>query len=144
MFLFEFFCRDSTDTSDPEADCQLSIYRWQASASRKNEKTPTHCLPTWDSVLCWPATPLGQVAKLPCFPVLNGIPYDTSQNATRLCQEDAVWAGYSDYTACKNLRPPLPPPPPPDVETNANLYFFGYITSLIALGLAVAVFLLYK
>lgn len=36
------------------------------------------CNRTWDSVLCWPETPAGTTAYLPCFEEFNGIRYDPS------------------------------------------------------------------
>lgn len=38
-----------------------------------------YCEHSWDSLLCWPATPAGQLASQPCFDELNGISYDTSR-----------------------------------------------------------------
>ena len=37
-----------------------------------------YCNRTWDKVLCWPPTPAGTTAVLPCFEEFNGIKYDTS------------------------------------------------------------------
>lgn len=41
-----------------------------------------YCEQSWDSLLCWPATPAGQLASQPCFDELNGISYDTSRECT--------------------------------------------------------------
>ncbi|KAJ9594854.1 hypothetical protein L9F63_013842 [Diploptera punctata] len=38
-----------------------------------------YCPQFWDAVLCWPKTPNGTVAILPCFEELRGIKYDTSR-----------------------------------------------------------------
>lgn len=37
------------------------------------------CEISWDSLLCWPRTPPGTLATLPCFEELNGIRYDSSR-----------------------------------------------------------------
>lgn len=37
------------------------------------------CDINWDSLLCWPYTPSGMLAKLPCFAELHGIKYDTTR-----------------------------------------------------------------
>ncbi|KAK9295959.1 hypothetical protein QLX08_009861 [Tetragonisca angustula] len=37
------------------------------------------CEINWDSLLCWPGTPPGTLATLPCFEELNGIRYDSSR-----------------------------------------------------------------
>lgn len=36
------------------------------------------CKRNWDGILCWPNTPLGQTASLPCMDKFRGIPYDPS------------------------------------------------------------------
>lgn len=38
-----------------------------------------YCEHNWDTLLCWPATPAGQLASQSCFDELNGISYDTSR-----------------------------------------------------------------
>jgi len=38
-----------------------------------------YCEHDWDTLLCWPATPAGQLASQSCFDELNGIRYDTSR-----------------------------------------------------------------
>jgi hypothetical protein len=37
------------------------------------------CPYSYDTLLCWPKTPAGTLAFLPCFEELNGIKYDTSR-----------------------------------------------------------------
>ena len=37
------------------------------------------CPFSYDTLLCWPKTPAGTLAILPCFEELNGIKYDTSR-----------------------------------------------------------------
>jgi hypothetical protein len=37
------------------------------------------CPYSYDTLLCWPKTPAGNLALLPCFEELNGIKYDTSR-----------------------------------------------------------------
>lgn len=45
----------------------------------ENDTVDAGCAPNFDSVLCWPRTPLGTLALLPCLEELNGIYYDTSR-----------------------------------------------------------------
>lgn len=40
--------------------------------------TQSHCPYSWDGVLCWPPTIVGNTANLPCMEKLHGIPYNTS------------------------------------------------------------------
>ncbi|KAG7188237.1 hypothetical protein KM043_016100 [Ampulex compressa] len=42
-------------------------------------KEKAGCEVSWDSLLCWPETPAGSLAIIPCFDELNGIPYDNSR-----------------------------------------------------------------
>jgi hypothetical protein len=37
------------------------------------------CPHSYDTLLCWPRTPAGMLAVLPCFEELNGIKYDTNR-----------------------------------------------------------------
>jgi len=37
------------------------------------------CPYSYDTLLCWPKTPAGNLALLPCFEEFNGIKYDTSR-----------------------------------------------------------------
>ncbi|CAL7947519.1 unnamed protein product [Xylocopa violacea] len=99
------------------------------------------CEISWDSLLCWPRTPPGTLATLPCFEELNGIRYDSTQNASRWCRLDGVWSNYSNYSLCHNVREPA-------IEGGAiistTIYFVGYIVSLLTLVIAVSIFLYCK
>ncbi|XP_035689670.1 corticotropin-releasing factor receptor 2-like [Branchiostoma floridae] len=59
------------------------------------------CNSTWDGLTCWPPTPAGRVVHMSCFPELRGIPYDTTENATKLCQLNGTWARKADYSHCR-------------------------------------------
>jgi len=65
-----------------------------------------------------------------------------TENATRLCQVDGVWAKYTNYTLCRDLS--TPPPIEVSVEVTTTIYYAGYTLSLAALGAAVAIFLYFK
>jgi hypothetical protein len=49
-----------------------------------------YCNATWDTVLCWPATPAGSSISLRC-PPLKGL--DHTKNITKFCHESARWMG---------------------------------------------------
>ncbi|XP_068970453.1 diuretic hormone receptor-like isoform X1 [Bombus flavifrons] len=100
------------------------------------------CEISWDSLLCWPRTPPGTLATLPCFEELNGIRYDSSQNASRWCRLDGNWSNYTNYSLCRDLRVP-------DIEGSVEvisntIYFVGYSISLFTLIIAVSIFLYCK
>ncbi|XP_033205298.1 diuretic hormone receptor-like isoform X2 [Bombus vosnesenskii] len=100
------------------------------------------CEISWDSLLCWPRTPPGTLATLPCFEELNGIRYDSSQNASRWCRLDGNWSNYTNYSLCRDLRVPEIEG---SVEVISNtIYFVGYSISLFTLVIAVSIFLYCK
>ena len=50
---------------------------WVSLGRRLEEQTG--CEIDWDSLLCWPRTPPGTTATLPCLEELNGIRYDSTR-----------------------------------------------------------------
>ncbi|CAH1238046.1 CRHR2 [Branchiostoma lanceolatum] len=62
------------------------------------------CNSSWDGLTCWPPTPAGRVVHMSCFTELRGIPYDTSENATKLCQLNGTWARKADYSHCRPVN----------------------------------------
>ncbi|GAB6033343.1 hypothetical protein CHUAL_013110 [Chamberlinius hualienensis] len=101
-----------------------------------------HCNVTFDKVLCWPYTLAGTTAVISCPYELRGILYDTSKNARKHCYADGSWANYSDYSDCKPLE---------DLETNSGeeeltrlIYLIGYSASLVAVIIALVIFLNFK
>ncbi|XP_012275321.1 diuretic hormone receptor isoform X2 [Orussus abietinus] len=94
----------------------------------------------WDSLFCWPRTSPGTLARLACFEELNGIRYDSTQNATRWCWPNGTW-DYSNYSSCRDLRQLAVES---GVEITSMLYFIGYTLSLLMLTVAVSIFLHFK
>ncbi|XP_037946618.1 diuretic hormone receptor isoform X2 [Teleopsis dalmanni] len=102
------------------------------------------CPVSFDSVLCWPRTPPGKLAVLPCFEEFKGVHYDTTQNATRYCFPNGTWDSYSNYDKCHHA-PSMPVPDfAPSIELPAYIYCCGYFISFTALILALIVFLCFK
>ncbi|XP_050517124.1 vasoactive intestinal polypeptide receptor 2 isoform X1 [Diabrotica virgifera virgifera] len=67
------------------------------------------CPPFWDSIICWPYTPAGEKAVIPCPSYFAGFREDF--NATRTCTENGTWyvnssthEPWGDYTACSEGR----------------------------------------
>jgi len=100
------------------------------------------CPYSYDTLLCWPKTPAGNLALLPCFEELNGIKYDTSQNASKYCHMNGTWDNYTNYKACIDM--PIEGQTETGVEMATTLYFIGYSMSLIALSIAIWIFLYFK
>ncbi|XP_068159091.1 PDF receptor isoform X1 [Drosophila tropicalis] len=68
-----------------------------------------YCNWTWDSLLCWPPTPAGMLARMNCPSGYHGV--DTRKFANRKCELDGHWgsrpnqtepnpAGWTDYGPC--------------------------------------------
>ncbi|KAF5284731.1 hypothetical protein FQR65_LT13433 [Abscondita terminalis] len=107
---------------------------------KKIQSTLDGCGVDFDSVLCWPQTLSNSLAVLPCLSQLNGIHYDTTQNASRWCFPNGTWDQYSDYSRCKELYFETIPV----IEITTTIYFIGYSVSLIALMVAVFIFWKFK
>ncbi|XP_076654701.1 diuretic hormone 44 receptor 1 isoform X2 [Halictus rubicundus] len=100
------------------------------------------CEISWDSLLCWPRTPPGTMATLPCLEELNGIRYDSTQNVTRWCLPDGTWSNHSDYSFCQHVHDT---PIEGGTEiVSTMIYFIGYSLSLFTLIVAVSIFLYCK
>ncbi|XP_063983563.1 diuretic hormone receptor isoform X2 [Diachasmimorpha longicaudata] len=99
------------------------------------------CEVDWDSLLCWPASPPGTLVKQSCFEELHGVPYDSSQNASRWCWLNGTWDEYTNYSQCQELKINIIES---GVEITTTLYFVGYTLSLSTLIVAVAIFLYFK
>ncbi|XP_037815371.1 diuretic hormone receptor isoform X1 [Lucilia sericata] len=103
------------------------------------------CPVSFDSVLCWPRTPAGTWAILPCFEEFKGVHYDSTQNATRFCFPNGTWNNYSNYDKCHHaVEMPAVPDFAPGIELPAYIYCCGYFISFAALVLALIVFLCFK
>lgn len=116
---------------------------------RKVQQQEDHeggCEVNWDSLLCWPHTPSGTLATLPCIKELNGILYDHTQNASRWCWPNGTWDSYSNYSLCYDVAAGSSRAPAIEqgVEITSIIYFIGYSLSLFTLVVAVSIFVYYK
>lgn len=56
----------------------LSGFRGTTNDDGEDSVGETFCPRDWDDILCWPKTATGEIATLPCFENLRGIPYNAS------------------------------------------------------------------
>ncbi|XP_055938039.1 diuretic hormone receptor-like, partial [Argiope bruennichi] len=104
------------------------------------------CNATWDGLSCWPVTVAGSTATISCFPEFNGVKYDVSGNASRECLSNATWSSWSNYRSCKPLKIPEDEYLQVlwDMRGAVTVYYVGYGLSLIALTLALWIFIYFK
>ncbi|XP_061193940.1 secretin receptor-like isoform X2 [Saccostrea echinata] len=113
-----------------------------------------HCRRAWDSVMCWPPTPAGQLAIQPCPSHIKNI--DTSENASRQCNEDGSWFvnplnnhTWTNFTQCLGSQTNEDPRTVPAlIEQYADsvrlMYNIGYGLSLASLVIAVVIMIYFK
>ncbi|XP_067631932.1 diuretic hormone receptor isoform X2 [Eurosta solidaginis] len=108
--------------------------------------TALSCPPSFDTLLCWPATPVGTTALQPCFAEFKGVHYNTTENVTRHCFMNGSWDLYSDYMRCQPSSVVLPQYADlsPTVELSSYIYFAGYFLSLTSLIIALFVLYIFK
>ncbi|VVC33433.1 GPCR, family 2, diuretic hormone receptor,GPCR, family 2, extracellular hormone receptor domain,GPCR [Cinara cedri] len=104
---------------------------------------PGWCPNHWDQLMCWKTSKPDVTVFQPCFTELNGLRYDTSQNASRYCKADGVWNSFSDYMKCKALETNEMLPDESILYTS-YFYYGGYTISLVALVVAVSIFVYFK
>lgn len=102
------------------------------------------CNVTHDGISCWPTTAAGAEAWIPCFEELKGVKYDTRNNATRYCYPNGTWAEKSNYSFCKAIPDEMPEEKKFDAKEALIIYYFGYSLSLVALTIALWIFLYFK
>uniref|UniRef100_A0A0P5ACH2 Diuretic hormone receptor n=1 Tax=Daphnia magna TaxID=35525 RepID=A0A0P5ACH2_9CRUS len=134
-------------TNENELDCLFNFLR-QPYPPEGFETVSAFCNSTWDGVSCWPTTLASSTSVLPCVDELNGIKYDTTHNATRVCQPNGMWANYSNYRSCVPLSTDFGGATPEYgvgiSEDTTTIYFTGYTVSIVALTLAIWIFIHFK
>ncbi|XP_050734609.1 diuretic hormone receptor-like [Eriocheir sinensis] len=88
------------ELSPAHLECFELRMRESQRAGVAGDEAGARCPVVWDGVTCWPASAPNTTVFLPCMAHLNGVPYDTSRNVSRLCGYDGEWAPRSNYTAC--------------------------------------------
>ncbi|XP_076461460.1 corticotropin-releasing factor receptor 2-like [Babylonia areolata] len=108
------------------------------------EPGQVYCNVTFDVVTCWPATPAGSVATMPC-PMSAYT--DHTQNATYYCHPNGTWADIVNYLPCvpgKDEELPQRGPEQVDEAPVRVIYQVGFGISTLALLLALAIFLYFR
>ncbi|XP_037918586.1 PDF receptor-like [Hermetia illucens] len=110
----------STHTTAPLANASCA-------AQYENYSVPKiglYCNWTFDSILCWPPTPAGEVVYQRC-PQGNGV--DTTKFAERRCGLDGRWEGKSNITSPENSNgwTNYTPCFPPEVQDLLNRLYAG-------------------
>lgn len=81
---------------------------------------------------------------MPCFDQFKGVKYDSRNNATRPCYSNGTWADKSNYDSCMPIPEEIPEEAKPDAKEALSIYIFGYGLSLVALSIALTIFLYFK
>ncbi|XP_018797882.1 PREDICTED: diuretic hormone receptor isoform X4 [Bactrocera latifrons] len=137
----EFY--DGLDAINESTELQCLLRQHIDTTTYGNDSA--YCLTHFDSILCWPRTPRGTWAALPCLHEFQGIQYDSSQNATRFCHANGTWEKYTNYDLCMHLPAPSTVPEfEPIIELPTIIYYIGYTISLVSLTLAIIVFAYFK
>uniref|UniRef100_A0A8D9DY41 Diuretic hormone receptor n=1 Tax=Cacopsylla melanoneura TaxID=428564 RepID=A0A8D9DY41_9HEMI len=145
-FRYEDSVNSSTNPSssfDKELECKLS--QFSDPPPESGSSSPQYCLRQWDSLLCWPPTKNGSLAIVPCFGEMNGIQYDTSQNASKWCNSNGTW-DIANYSLCEIIERVSQDDQyeATGIETTTMIYSVGYVLSLVVLLIAVWIFVYFK
>lgn len=119
---------------------QACHQRWANETTVFNDAHVSICPTHYDSVICWPPTPVNSTAVVKCFAELNGIRYDDTSNATKDCFSNGTWLK-AEYGACVEI---MDHTTSHGIITTATIYFVGYCLSLVALAIAIGIFLTFK
>ncbi|XP_063591200.1 diuretic hormone receptor-like isoform X1 [Penaeus indicus] len=107
---------------------------------------PGACPVKFDGVSCWPETPPGTLKAIPCFDDFNGVPYEPSENnATLYCYPNGTWSRISFYNDCLNVvMNNTEESVSTTVSTSQTIFYIGNSLSLVAVTLALWIFISFK
>jgi hypothetical protein len=63
------------------------------------------CLPDFDSISCWPQTPVGHFAQVPCPDFITGL--DKTKFVSRECLSNGSWSLQGNYSLCNSSFDPV-------------------------------------
>ncbi|KAK9717174.1 7 transmembrane receptor (Secretin family) [Popillia japonica] len=134
------------DTQFPGNDTELRLNEDECISRYLNEsltfvqKHPEgFCGTVFDSITCWPPTSINTTVVISCFSEFGGVRYDTSYNVSKRCMDNGNWST-SAYT-CPAI---VEHSSSEKILTTTTIYFTGYILSLLALSIAIAIFAYFK
>lgn len=117
-----------------------------SASTETNSTGRKYCIANWDGASCWMPTLAGTEAVIPCFSSFNGITYDSTQNATRLCLSNGEWAEISNYNRCiptvRSFEEQMASIEEHYYET--SIFYVGYSLSLCGLLIALFIFFHFK
>jgi len=67
------------DLLNPDMQREMECLHQEMLSAGSSGDSGLFCPYSYDTLLCWPKTPAGNLALLPCFEEFNGIKYDTSR-----------------------------------------------------------------
>jgi hypothetical protein len=80
---------------------EVECYSKDADSTGSGEASGLFCRHFYDTLLCWPKTPAGTLAILPCLEELNGIKYDTTREYSLIL---CFWSSRHVFTAVTKHR----------------------------------------
>uniref|UniRef100_K1Q2Q8 Parathyroid hormone/parathyroid hormone-related peptide receptor n=1 Tax=Magallana gigas TaxID=29159 RepID=K1Q2Q8_MAGGI len=119
----------------------------------------SQCVRIWDNIMCWPPTPAGQLAVLPCPSHIRNMDYSqhfmfSLENASRQCMDNGTWFVHPNHSSWTNFSqcagsggnkhfsvPPLYEKYAESVQFMCNI---GYGLSLGSLVIAVTIMVHFK
>ncbi|XP_071102260.1 corticotropin-releasing factor receptor 1-like [Haliotis cracherodii] len=110
----------------------------------KEDPGVVYCNSTFDTVSCWPPTPEGILASIPCPQGLIGV--DPTKNASRLCDVGGIWANKSNYNDCLTVYEEHRHVDglTPDKLGVRVIYNVGFTVTTVALVVALVIFLYFR
>ncbi|XP_044731852.1 diuretic hormone receptor-like [Chrysoperla carnea] len=140
----DLFRKNGSEIFSKEMECHMQAIHHE---SLQQSQQLQECPPYWDSLLCWPATTINTSSIQPCFSEFNGIKYDVTKNASKWCHLNGTWDRYTNYSSCNDVIRNANNDNQefdPGIELTSYIYFIGYTISLLALTIAIAIFLYFK
>ncbi|XP_066954996.1 diuretic hormone receptor-like [Macrobrachium rosenbergii] len=140
------FMEQSTvfNTTDDNLKLQQCFYEYITSILEPDHD-PSACPVKFDGVSCWPETSPGKMRAIPCFSDFNGVSYDPSENnATLYCHPNGTWSTRAFYNFCLNAVTNTSENTDSTVWAKSTIFYFGNSLSLVAVTLAVWIFISFK
>nr|XP_053633897.1 uncharacterized protein LOC128689542 [Cherax quadricarinatus] len=108
-------------------------------------RDPRACPSMFDEVSCWPETSPGTLRTIECFTVFKDIMYDNvGKNATLDCFQNGLWSKKANYTDCLNFVGNNSSKDTSTVNTITTIFYVGNSLSLVAVLLALWIFISFK